>query len=97
MNEEDLMLDLPPALRKPAQLHGRAMVGLVYGAGICSEATAVLARGIQARQNGAEMHALQVLSKTFNQIFSSLLEHYILKSDCCDTFHRSCRCDTTRC
>jgi hypothetical protein len=72
LNGDDTVLDgvedLPKALRGPARAHGRKMVALVYGAGMCSEATATLARKAQARQDGEAMDALRVLSQTFNQV-----------------------------
>ena len=67
-SEHEGLEDLPKALRGPAKTHGRRMVALVYGAGMCSEATATLARKAQARQDGEAMDALRVLSQTFNQI-----------------------------
>ena len=48
-SEHEGLEDLPKPLRGPAKTHGRRMVALVYGAGMCSEATATLARKAQAR------------------------------------------------
>jgi len=64
---EDEMLDLPKQLRGPVQTHGREMVALVYGAGMASEATKVLALRAQSQRDSAGLHAVKVLSEVFNQ------------------------------
>ena len=63
----DEMLDLPKQLREPAKEHGREMVALVYGAGMASEATKVLAMRAQSQRDSASLHAVKVLSEVFNQ------------------------------
>ena len=71
-SKEDLFLDLPLALRGPASVHGRAMVALVYGAGMASEAMKVLAQRNQARQDGACIHALRVIADVYNESSTAL-------------------------
>jgi hypothetical protein len=58
--------DLPKPLRGPARVHGRKMVALVFGAGMCSEAVGLLAQ--KSRRDAEAMDALRVLSQTFNQV-----------------------------
>jgi len=69
---KDLFLDLPLALRGPAETHGRAMVALVYGAGMASEAMKVLAMRNQARGDGACIHALRVVADVYNESSTAL-------------------------
>lgn len=64
---QDEMLDLPKQLRGPAQTHGREMVALVYGAGMASEATQVLALRATSMRDSKSLHAVRVLSQTFNE------------------------------
>lgn len=71
MGELDEMLDLPAALRKPAQVHGREMVALVYGAGMASEAVKVLTRRAQALRDTETLRAVTLLGEVFNQTSSA--------------------------
>ena len=70
--KEDLFLDLPMPLREPAKTHGRAMVALVYGAGMASEAMKVLAQRNRARGDGACIHALRVIADVYNESSTAL-------------------------
>ena len=60
--------DLPKQLRGPVGTYGRAMVALVYGAGMASEATKVLALRAQSQRDTDGLHAVRVLSETFNEM-----------------------------
>jgi len=71
-NQLDQFLDLPSQLRGPARVHGRAMVALVYGAGMASEATKVLVLRAQSQRDSAGMHALRVLADVYNQTSTAL-------------------------
>jgi len=68
----DLFLDLPPELRGPAGKYGRAMVALVYGAGMAAEATKVLAQIITQLRSGPGQHALKILAQIFNETSTAL-------------------------
>jgi hypothetical protein len=70
--KEDLFLDLPMPLREPAKTHGRAMVALVYGAGMASEAIKVLHSRNISQRDVACTQALGVLAETFNEASSAL-------------------------
>ena len=75
MNKHDGMdtfADLPEPLRAVAGKYGRSMVALVYGAGMCSEATKVLSHEVQRTRSAPGRHALIVLSQTFNETSSAL-------------------------
>ena len=75
MNNQDGMdtfADLPEPLRAVAGKYGRSMVALVYGAGMCSEATKVLMHEVTRTRSGPGRHALIVLSQTFNETSSAL-------------------------
>ena len=71
-NPRDNFLDLPPPLRAPSRTHGRAMVALVYDAGVCSEAIKVLARRAEAQRDSEGMRAIRILSDSFNQTSTAL-------------------------
>ena len=56
--------DLPAQLADVVMKHGRPMVALVFGAGLGSEATKVLA---ERSRGGAVLHAVRVLAQVYNE------------------------------
>lgn len=65
------MKDIPQVLMKVVEQYGREMVALVYGAGLASEATKVLAGRGQALRDRELLHATCLLGETFNQVSSA--------------------------
>ena len=72
----DTFADLPEPLRAVAGKYGRAMVALVYGAGMASEAMKVLAFEIARSRSTAGRHALLVLGQTFNEASTALAKSH---------------------
>ena len=74
MSEEKMVeefLDLPAEFRPVAQKYGRAMFALVFDAGMCSQATTVLAAFAEKQRSRHTTHAVKVLAEAFNQISSA--------------------------
>jgi len=66
--DEGTFPDLADEFKPVAMKYGRAMVALVFDAGMCSQATQVLAALAQKHQSRGGLHAVQVLSNAFNEI-----------------------------
>jgi hypothetical protein len=68
VDEAPQHLDLPDHLRPVALKYGRDMFALVFDAGMCSQATQVLATLANKHMSKSGIHAVQVLASAFNEI-----------------------------
>lgn len=66
----DTYEDLPPPLRRAAATYGRDLVGLVYNAGVATEAMKVLVAG--GRRSEGMIRAARTISEIFNHTSSEL-------------------------
>ena len=66
--DEGAFLDLPEEFRPVAMKYGRHMFALVFDAGMCSQATGILAELANKHQSRGGIHAVQVLANAFNEI-----------------------------
>ena len=66
--KEEENLDLPPEFREVAAKYGRPMFTLVFNAGMSSQAAQVLVNFANKHKSQHSMHAVGVLTKSFNEI-----------------------------
>jgi len=69
MTEQDFS-DLPPPLRRAAEVHGREMVALVYNSGMATEAAKRLVAVLG--QGNPGLSALQMIAQAFNETSTAL-------------------------
>ncbi|MFA6036384.1 MAG: hypothetical protein WC759_05530, partial [Candidatus Micrarchaeia archaeon] len=67
----DEMLDVEACFRPVAQRYGREMFALVMNAGMAGQAAAVLVEQVGKHHSRGGMHALGVLTQSFNQVSSA--------------------------
>lgn len=72
--QEDLFEDIEPLFRDVAKRYGREMFALVMNAGMAQQAVAVLAS--QAEKHGSRkgLHAVGVVSQSFNQVSNAYVK-----------------------
>ncbi len=68
IEKQEENLDLAPHFRGVAEKYGRPMFALVMNAGLCTQATEVLANFAEKHRSRGSLHAVGVLSEGFNQI-----------------------------
>ena len=66
----DSFSDLPPPLRRAAEVHGREMVALVYNSGMATEAAKRLVAVLG--QGNPGLSALQMIAQAFNETSTAL-------------------------
>jgi len=66
----DSFSDLPPPLRRAAEVHGRDMVALVYNSGMATEAAKRLVAVLG--QGNPGLSALQMIAQAFNETSTAL-------------------------